>query len=157
MNRFKKILSGETVQSQQTGVEPQRVRAKGEFFHAIDPRHEAPPDPDTPDSALWDKLLTITFDAERKDPASELPLSWALYELRWRGSVLKYVRFDGGTEGYKLYPVVGGAGQTPDGTSWSNWRSQAEYGAHAKRLLAPHGELLRTVLAKLKTEKPPDL
>ncbi len=119
-----------------------------QIFTAIDPRHDNPPDPNNPDSPLWDKLLTITFDAERKDPASELPLSWALYELRFRGSVLRYVQFDGGTEGYKLYPVVGAP---------RNWPSQAEYGAQAKRLLSPHGELLRAVLAELKAEKPPDL
>ena len=119
-----------------------------QIFAAIDPRHESPPDPNIHDSSLWDKLLTITFDAERKDPASELPLAWALYELRWRGSVLRYVQFSETSEGYKLYPVVGTAG---------NWPSQAEYGAHAKQLLSPHGELLRTVLAELKAEKPPDL
>ena len=140
----------ETPLSPQNNLDPQ-------IFAAVDPRHENPPDPNNPDSPLWDKLLSITFHAEHKDPASELPLSWALYELRFRGSVLKYTRFDGGTEGYKLYPVVGGAGQIPDGASWSNWPSQAEYAAQAKRLLSPHGELLRTVLAELKAEKPPDL
>lgn len=118
------------------------------IFAAIDPRHEAPPDPATPDSPLWDKLLSLAFHAEVQDPASELPLSWALYELRWRGSVLRYIQFTEGTEGYKLYPVVGGPG---------NWPSQAEYAAEAKRLLAPHGELLRQVLGRLKEEKPPDL
>ncbi len=127
------------------------------IFSAIDPRRDNPPEPNNNDSPLWDKLLSITFHAEHKDPASELPLSWALYELRWRGTVLRYVRFDGGAEGYKLFPVVGGSGETPDGTPWSNWQSQAEYGARAKQLLAPNGELLRAVLAELKEEKPPDL
>lgn len=117
-------------------------------FSAIDPRRDNPPDPNINDSPLWDRLLSITFHREMQDPGSELPLSWALYELRFRGSVLKYVRFEGGTEGYKIYPAIIRTG---------NWPSQAEYAAEAKRLLAPHGELLREVLAELKSEQPPDL
>lgn len=123
------------------GVDPR-------IFTAIDPRRDNPPDPNNLDSPLWDKLLSLTFHAEMRDPASELPLSWALYELRWRGSVLRYIQFQEGTEGYKLYPVVGRPG---------NWPSQTEYGARAKELLSPHGELLLQVLGRLKEEKPPDL
>ena len=147
MSRYAKVLGVEEESAERKEM-VSGARAKGEIFAAIDPRHEAPPDPATPDSPLWDQLLTITFDTERKDPASELPLSWALYELRFRGSVLRYVQFAEGSEGYKLYPVIGGPG---------NWPSQAEYGGQAKRLLSPHGELLRTVLVELKAEKPPDL